>query len=267
MAVDPSRLAADARALDDLKRTARARPGEAAKAAAVQFEQVFVQMLLKSMRDATPEFDPLSGSATKMYQGMLDTQWAQAISRRGIGLAPVIEKQLQKAVNPQAAVPAPQETAPEGKAQKFVDRMLGPAREAAKATGLPPAFILGQAALESGWGAREIKRADGSSAHNLFGIKAGAGWKGDTVDVTTTEYSGGEARKLVQRFRAYASYDEAFADYARLLRSGTRYSGALASGHDAGRFASAMQQAGYATDPAYADKLARTIRRTLTVVA
>ena len=263
MAVETAPLAADARGLEDLKRIARQKPDAAAKAAAIQFEQVFVQMLLKSMRDATPHYDPLAGEGGKMFQGMLDSQWAQAVAKRGIGLAPVIEKQLARTAQPQAAVPA----AKDPKAQGFVDRMLAPATSAGRATGLPPAFILGQAALESGWGAKEIRNADGTSAHNLFGIKAGAGWKGDTVDVTTTDYANGAARKVVQKFRAYGSYDEAFADYARLLRNGTRYADALASGHDAGRFANAMQQAGYATDPAYARKLASTIRRTLSVSA
>jgi flagellar protein FlgJ len=123
--------------------------------------------------------------------------------------------------------------------------------------------VLGQAAHESGWGTREIRMADGSSSHNLFGIKAGPGWSGATADVTTTEYVNGEPRKLTARFRAYASYDEAFKDYARLLKDSPRYQAALAGGSDAAAFAQGLQRGGYATDPAYAEKLTRVINTTL----
>lgn len=268
-------LAGDVRALDNLKRDARNDPQKAAKAAASQFEQMFVQMLLKSMREATPTFDPLSGSGGKMFQGMLDEQWTKVIGERGIGLAPLIEKQLTRGVKraePAAAPGAPAAPgavmeAPSPGKQQFIDRMLKPAQEAGKQTGLPPAFILGQAALESGWGRYEIKGAGGAPSHNLFGIKAGAGWRGATVEATTTEYVGGQPRKSVERFRAYGSYEEAFADYGRLLQGSPRYAEALASRGDPGRFASALQRAGYATDPAYAQKLARTIRAASAAIA
>jgi flagellar protein FlgJ len=137
------------------------------------------------------------------------------------------------------------------------------ARAAERETGIPARFALAQAALESGWGRREIRAADGSTSFNVFGIKAGRSWSGPTVDVTTTEFVDGVARKMVQKFRAYASYGEAFADWARLLKGNPRYQQALASGGDPTRFAESLQAAGYATDPAYAAKLTRVINHAL----
>ena len=86
---------------------------------------------------------------------------------------------------------------------------------------------------------------------------------GPTADVTTTEYVNGQARKVVQKFRAYSSYAESFADYAQLMKSNPRYEQVLASRGDARGFAHGLQRAGYATDPAYADKLAKVINTTL----
>lgn len=264
-------LAGDVRALENLKRDARADPRQAAKAAAVQFEQLFAQMLLKSLREATPQFDPLSGDGTRMFQGLLDEQWAKTIAGRGLGLAPIIEKQLTRNLKPAEGAAAPAVSAPlienPGRAQEFIRQMLAPAREAARATGVPPAFILGQAGLESGWGKHQPKLADGSPSHNLFGIKAGTGWRGATAESTTTEYVQGRPQRVVERFRAYGSYAEAFTDYARLLANNPRYAAALAARDDPGQFAQALQRAGYATDPAYAEKLARTIRQARTAIA
>jgi flagellar protein FlgJ len=144
-------------------------------------------------------------------------------------------------------------------AQSFIERMAPHARAAANETGVPARFVLGQAALESGWGAREIRGADGSNSFNLFGIKAGRNWTGPVVETATTEYTNGVARRSVERFRAYASYAEAFTDYARLLKGNPRYAAVLAGAGDAGAFAAGMQRAGYATDPRYAEKLTQVI--------
>jgi flagellar protein FlgJ len=145
----------------------------------------------------------------------------------------------------------------------FVQRMWPHALLAEKTTGVPAAYIVGQAALESGWGRHEIRKSDGSPSHNLFGIKAGASWSGDAVQAKTTEYVEGRARKQVEKFRAYGSYSEAFSDWARLLANSPRYGEVLRSADSAGEFAEGMQRAGYATDPQYGAKLERTINRAL----
>lgn len=136
----------------------------------------------------------------------------------------------------------------------FVDQMAAAADVASRRSGVPAKLILSQAALESGWGQREIMRPDGSSSHNLFGIKAGRGWHGDVVQAMTTEYVDGEPRKMMQPFRAYASYADSLTDYANLISRSDRYSEVMTarSAEDAAR---KVQAAGYATDPSYADKL------------
>jgi flagellar protein FlgJ len=141
-----------------------------------------------------------------------------------------------------------------------MQRHWADALHAQQLTGVPASFILGQAALESGWGSREIRGADGASSYNLFGIKAGQGWQGKSVQITTTEYDGAVPHKTVQSFRAYDSYAAAFQDWALTIGRSHRYSGAVASAGSVGGFAFGMQQAGYSTDPAYADKLARVIQ-------
>lgn len=280
-----SRFALDARALDGLRTQAKKDPKAALHAAATQFEAVFVKALMKSMRDALPQGDPLASDTTRMVQGMYDEQLAQKLAGRGIGLAEMMVRQLERqspepvaamrleraaesgaapAAAPPAggALPAAGHVAtPTGRstAQAFVERLAPQAREAAAQTGVPARFILGQAALESGWGAHEIRGADGRGSHNLFGIKAGSHWKGATTDVMTTEYVDGVPRRQVERFRAYGSYAEAFADYARLLKTQPRYAEVLANAQDARSFAFGMQRAGYATDPRYGEKLARVI--------
>lgn len=275
------RLSLDARALDRLKTQSRDRPDEALKAAAKQFEAVFMNMLLKSMREALPQTDAFGSDSTRLYTSMLDQEMSTKLGERGgMGIADLLIKQLgdaqkgRPAALPEAgraraieklnaATAQAQPGAGAGAPQSFVDKLLPQARGAERATGIPAEFILGQAALESGWGQREIRRADGSNSFNLFGIKAGPGWNGATVDVLTTEYTNGVPRKTVEKFRAYPSYQQAFEDYGRLIAGSPRYAGALQSGGKVERFAQGLQQGGYATDPRYAEKLTRVINHTI----
>ena len=140
----------------------------------------------------------------------------------------------------------------------FVEKVWPQAVEASRATGIPARFLVAQAALETGWGKHELKNADGSPSHNLFNIKAGKRWAGDTVSTATTEYNNGVAIRENARFRSYGSYADSFRDYARLIGSNPRYAAVVGQG-DATAFARGLQAAGYATDPQYADKLARII--------
>jgi flagellar protein FlgJ len=141
------------------------------------------------------------------------------------------------------------------KVDAFVDKLAQPAQAASAATGIPARFIIGQAALESGWGKSEIKKADGSTSHNVFGIKASKDWTGKTVSTVTTEYVNGKPQRVVEKFRAYDSYQEAMTDYANLLKGNPRYAQVINSSRDVNGFANGMQRAGYATDPHYAKKL------------
>lgn len=280
-----SKLALDTQSLEQLRAQAKNSPDQALKAAAQQFESVFLNMMLKSMRDATPQDGMFDSEQTRMFTGMLDQQLAQSMSSRGVGLADIMVKQLsrnmgvqppaggipEKAAAQQPGTAAPHPAISSGRAaampsaynagtqQEFVDRMLPHALQASRNSGVPAQLMLGQAALESGWGRREIRMPDGSNSYNLFGIKANSGWNGKVAEVMTTEYRNGVAYRQVEKFRAYSSYAEAFQDYANLIGNNPRYAGVLKQGDNVAGMAQAIQKAGYATDPKYADKLARVM--------
>ncbi len=295
-----SSLAIDAKGVEALKQSARQNSPESIKAAAKQFEALFMNMIMKSMRQATPQEGVFDNEQTKMYTSMLDQQLSQNMATRGVGLADVLIRQLSgnqmnaavasetasqstetqdlssslktdllRSLSERAAQ-APQRTSNDiavaasdkpKHVQAFQDKLTAHAEEASKTTGIPAKFMLGQAALESGWGKHVMRTADGGTSHNLFGIKATGGWKGKTVDAVTTEYINGVPQKRVEKFRAYDSYADSFRDYAKLLRNNPRYEKVLANATDVQGFAQGLQKAGYATDPKYAEKLANVINR------
>lgn len=273
------RLASDGTNLAALHAAAAKDPKAAAKEVAKQFESLFMNELLKSMRASIESSGLTDNAGTRLGTDLLDAQLATKMVGRPGGLSEVIARQLERqmgmapgpipstgsANNSLPAVSDPQATPkiPERSAAGFVQQHSQAAEAASAQTGIPASFMLSQAALETGWGKREIIGNDGSNSHNLFGIKAGANWKGPTVDVTTTEYIGGRPQQVVQRFRAYANEAESFADYAKLMKESPRYAQVVAAGNDAKGFATGLQKAGYATDPAYADKLAKVIDTTL----
>jgi flagellar protein FlgJ len=269
---------AGANGLDTLRMQAQNDPKSAAREAAKQFETLFTQQLLKSMRDSTMSTGMMDNEATKMGTEMLDAQWASKMSGLPGGLSDVIARQLERQISvtqgvgtqPVTANPAPVDplrpdapvAIPQKAAATFVQTHQDAAAAAEKETGIPATFMIAQAAHETGWGRHEIRNADGTTSYNLFGIKAGPGWKGATTETTTTEYIGGKAHKVTQRFRAYNSYAESFSDYASTMKNNPRYAGVVAAGADAAGFAHGLQRAGYATDPAYATKLAKVINTT-----
>jgi flagellar protein FlgJ len=264
--------------LESLRVKADKDPKGAAKEAAKQFETMFTQQLLKSMRESTMNTDSMDNEGSKMGKEMLDSQWATKLSGQPGGLSDVIARQLERQMGmaqgvtsrPASANPAPVDplrpdapvSLPQKAAATFIQTHTDSAAAAEKTTGIPATFMIAQAAHETGWGRKEIKNADGSTSYNLFGIKAGPNWKGATTDVTTTEYIGGKAHKVTQTFRAYGSYAESFADYANTMKNSPRYASVVAAGNDANGFAKGLQKAGYATDPAYATKLAKMIHTT-----
>jgi len=338
-----------------LRRAARDNSPEGLKAVAQQFEALLVNMMLKSMRNATPQNGPFESEQTRLYTSLLDQQLSQTMAKRGMGLADVLARQLSnyksqtlpidksgEAATPEASNKPIAEivrqqqvslattlsplklnetafsdrlgkmlgdasdqphlgisddlrialaeatrnkqamlsgsrmtdntlyssaslTSRPAHVRAFQEKLGSHAEEASRATGIPAKFMLGQAALESGWGKKVMIAADGSSSHNLFGIKASKGWAGKVVETTTTEYVNGVAYRKKEKFRAYDSYADSFKDYARLLQSSPRYQNVLANSKDASSFAQGLQRAGYATDPQYAAKLTRIIQRSLSV--
>ena len=331
----------DPNSLGDLKRLARSE-GEsdaALRATAKQFEALFLQMVMKSMRQASPSNGLMDSEQTRMYQSLLDQQMALNMAQaKGTGLSEVIYRQLggkdaAAAANPggkdveaggfdlasvarRPAIPAVRAREAEAlaaealaglpaaarvpgmgvgvgagsfsagsiyeraaieaqlaeavrsardatgavsqPARDFVAEVWPHALEASRTTGIPPQFMVAQAALETGWGQKQLRHPDGSPSHNLFNIKAGSAWRGNTVAREVTEYAGGQAYTESARFRAYGSYAESFRDYASLMTRSPRYADVLGQ-TDPAAFARSLQDAGYATDPMYADKLTRII--------
>jgi flagellar protein FlgJ len=302
------KFALDTNSLGDLKQSAKAGSPDALKGAATQFESMFINMMMKTMRDATPQDGPMDSQETKTFTTMLDQQMSQKLAKRGIGLADVLVRQLSQqqqgaalakdmqsgalgidgnpGANPGAArlkldadtmstdaaaaasglSGSARSTSNAGKpphVRAFQDKLADAAEQAEKVTGVPAKFMLGQAALESGWGKRVMRNQDGTSSNNLFGIKAGPGWKGKVATAVTTEYVNGKPHAKVEKFRSYASHADAFKDYANMLSKNPRYEKVLAHGGDASTFAHGLQRAGYATDPQYAAKLSRIIKHSL----
>ncbi len=254
-----------------------------------QFEALFVETLLKNMRSSNLG-DPIFGQSDQyeMYQGMLDQQLAVEMSSgRGIGIADMLVRQLGGEV---ADVPVPAATSqwmpanPSHRASRqpvssgqlattaaagavanwtnpadFARDVWPHAERAGIKLDVAPEALLAQAALETGWGAHVMRRPDGRSSFNLFGIKAGRGWDGASVARSTLEFRDGVAYRELARFRAYPDITATFDDYAAFIGDQSRYASARGSGQDARHFAGALQQAGYATDPHYADKIERIL--------
>lgn len=276
-------LSGGSASLEALRLGAGKDPKGAVKEAARQFESLFMQELLKNMRSGSLGADWLDNDGAKLGMDLLDGQIADQVSGQPGGLGELIARQLEKQLGAAQAKPQKEsatlalqrvraarrtalhtDAAPVGsgpqRASAFVQQHQKVARAAEAKTGIPAAFIIGQAAHESGWGRHEIRNADGSTSHNLFGIKAGSNWAGKVARITTTEYVDGVPRKVVAKFRAYDSYQDAFLDWASLIKNSPRYAQVIAEGQSAHGFAQGLQRAGYATDPAYASKLGRVIQ-------
>lgn len=334
---DPKRLAVDANVTHDLRHQIKKDPQVGLQKVAQEFESLFLNMMLKSMRETVPQDGLLSSDHTRFYTGMLDQQLAQDMaSHNTLGLARLIEAQLRRGMSlgtdptgvgknggpasessglsPNArdllrqleqlqekAQSKLQESAvlgtsslpqrpsspssenldlrrdttgwvnPSGQLggrgpsalgtstpNEFVAKVWPYAVEASRTTGVPPQFLVAQAALETGWGRHEMLTAEGSPSHNLFGIKAGRNWRGKTLQAETSEFVAGAEVRETANFRAYDSYAEGFSDYANLLRNSPRYAIVIGS-QDGAEFARRLQQAGYASDPQYAEKLSKII--------
>ncbi|MCL5499706.1 flagellar protein FlgJ [Phytobacter palmae] len=285
----------DAQSLNDLKTKAGQDPQANLRPVARQVEGMFVQMMLKSMREALPKDGIFSSDSTRMYTSLYDQQIAQQMTAgKGLGLADMMVQQMsggQAPVPPgdqmqqvpmkfdretintyqsqaitqmvRKALPKAPESSDEplsGDSKDFLAQLSLPARLASQQSGVPHHLILAQAALESGWGQRQITRENGAPSFNIFGVKATSSWKGPTTEITTTEYENGEAKKVKARFRVYSSYLEALSDYVSMLSRNPRYA-AVTTAATPEQGAQALQNAGYATDPKYAQKLTTMIQQ------
>jgi peptidoglycan hydrolase FlgJ len=264
---------ADPAALGALKRDAGAQSPEALRETARQFESLFTTMLLKSMRAATPG-DPFGSDQQDFYQDMFDQQMAAQLSKgKGLGLADMLVRQLMQGagattdVSTDAAAMLPLQSNsgnaqwPPRDAEDFVRTLRPAADAAARELGVDADTIIAHAALETGWGRSMPTDANGQPSFNLFGIKAGGGWRGAVQQARTREFFGGEMQEVDAGFRAYSSPAHSVQDYVGLLKSSPRYAAALNTGSDVAAFARGLTGGGYATDPDYVTKLTAVAER------
>jgi len=256
---------------------------QAMHALAQQVDALFLQMMLKSMREAGAEEGEPDSNAMGMYQDLYDKQISLTLSQHGgLGIGALLTRQMaanaagSAATGPLGSAPATAPTAmplrrpptaaagdTEGEpgavtqesAGEFVNAVMPTLRAAAGALGVDPVGMLAQAVLETGWGKRMARTADGAASLNMFGIKADELWGGARATANTLEFSGGVATQHQTAFRAYGSIAESVNDFAGLLRRSPRYAEAVTVGGDAQAYVKSIGQAGYATDPEYANKL------------
>ncbi len=287
----------DFNGLAKLKTDARNNSPEAIKEVAKQFESIFLNMVLKSMRQAKLSDGILDSDQSEFYRDMYDQQLAIHLAGEpGIGLAELIARQLspdedgvrqkmnaedylKRSVATAAGIrpakpsdlqiqEATDEQAPQKveksnvsyaitSKQQFIEQLRPYAEQAAAELGVDSGILLAQAALETGWGKSVIKHSDGSSSFNLFNIKADKSWHGKQARKTTLEFEEGIGRKQMAAFRAYDSYQDSFEDYVNFIKTNPRYGNALRMTAKPERYMYELQQAGYATDPSYASKVIR----------
>lgn len=269
--------------LQKLKLAAKNATPEALEEVANQFEAFFLKMMLKQMRDASLGEGLFDSDQSRLYQDMMDQQIALNLSeKRTIGIADSIIRQLKHTVNNNEkseglnALPDRKQfdqmslklsTDIEVRKdnfqtpKEFISTMRPYAEDAANKLGVPANVLLAQSALETGWGNKVIQHQNGQSSHNLFGIKADKGWSGQHANVSSLEYVDGKAKREFSNFRVYESYKQSFDDYVDFIKSDNRYHTALQKSNDGEAYIKALQDAGYATDPQYANKVINIIKR------
>ncbi|OCG17185.1 flagellar rod assembly protein/muramidase FlgJ [Gilliamella sp. wkB292] len=310
-----NRFAYDLSSLHHLKRNVTTGANDSIKQVAEQFETLFINMMMQSMRKAVPEGGLFTSAATQLFTSMFDQQIAQQSAGKGLGLANMLTQQLAKSSSDSAKINmqsnsnnkqpnlklaqslfsentshlSPQalgqmlyhqhktDNASQLKSNElafntsrqdldadhvttFVQQWLKPAKQASGVSGIPYEVIIAQAALETGWGQKEIKTEDNATSHNYFGIKATPAWKGSSTRLTTQEFVNNRMIKIQDEFKVYNSKQHALTDYLNLLTKSPRYR-AVVNAPDARSAAKALQAANYATDPNYSDKLIQIIGR------
>ena len=287
MAID--RIAnTDFQSLHELKLEAKQDSKKALPQVAKQFEGLFLQSMLKSMRMSSHFVDETSmfrGRNAETFQGMLDGQYVDSMvkSPGGIGIATMLTKQLggkidntKKSqeigqiahqytipkedafkINNASAVVATKETESSSNTmiENFVNSIWSKAKQAAASMGIDPKMLIAQAALETGWGQSVAKDSDGSSSNNLFNIKSGSNSDFASVKIKTTEYIADTPIKMSASFRKYDSVEDSFNDYISLIKNNGRYQNAIDNAGDPERYVNELSKAGYATDPKYGTKI------------
>lgn len=264
-----------------LRQTAQSDAKSALPAVAKQFESIFTQMMLKSMREASPGDGLGDSEAGNAWRDMFDQQLSVNLSQgNGLGIAQMLMRQLGGGSSSPASSSAADGTKSDDwqqrlssvanaaksvgaevvkwlpqDAQEFVKELAPYAQKAAEKLGVSVRAVLAQAALETQWGKHMPSHSNGDTSNNLFGMKAGSSWDGQKVSVPTLEFEEGVAVHRRAQFRSYNNPGESFNDYAQLIADNPRYAKALNHGEDVVGFARGLVSGGYATDPSYAQKI------------
>lgn len=278
----------DVQGLARIKELGRHDEGAALEEVARQFEAIFIQMMLGTMREASLGDDLFDSEQAGLYRDMFDKQISLTLtSGRGIGLAEQMIAQLRRAgtqvepvdnhgkdledapaqiipvspaipaTEPSALLPVNPSTSTRYETpEAFVQDVWPHARRAAEELGVDPKILVAQAALETGWGKHIPSNLEGQSSFNIFGIKAGRVWPGSTVEARTQEFNGESFQTEHSRFRAYNSIADSFSDYVNMIQTNPRFKAAQGAGS---QFINFLQQGGYATDPDYAGKINRIV--------
>lgn len=264
--------------LADLKLAAKNEDAGSLEETAKQFESLFINMMLKSMREANVKSNLFNSDQMQFNQEMFDQQLAINLgARKGLGIADMLIRQLGRQADVNAEknpfkemipvnsrlsenitkirVPATQTPVRFDSPKEYIEYMRPLAEKVATRLGVDADVLIAQSALETGWGRRIIKNDTGQSSHNLFGIKARSDWQGPSTRVDTLEFIDGTLQKTRDSFRMYESFAESFEDYAEFLMTTPRYQDAVNKSRNPGEFITALQTAGYATDPDYANKI------------
>ncbi len=291
-----ARVYTDVQGLDKLRAQYKEDPAGVKKEVSQQFEALFIQMVLRSMRDANQALASglFASDDMSMYQDMFDKQLSLSFSQQGLGFAKLIEENIdhqlggtdipadtlakaaiEKAPETPRLLPLPVDREPAkpkvvikkdeptltfATPKEFIDKLSGMAKHAAKLIGVHPAVILAQAALETDWGKKVIAQAKGISSFNLFNIKSDAKWHKDKAVASTLEQQNGIIVKQQASFKSYDSYHESFMDYANLITKNPRYQKVLANADKPMAYVHALQEAGYATDKQYANKIMEMLK-------
>ncbi len=288
--VNPGGIYTDTSSLRALKSAASKDAASALEKTAEQFESLFIHMMMKSMRSTTSGEGIFDSEHSQFYQEMFDQQISVDMAKkRQVGIADMLISQLggQEAKDPQAAgqddtstkldfdrlrlrrpvsnvaieafaplAGTSQETIKGFESpQDFVDKLMPLAEKYAAELGVEPKVLLAQSALETGWGKHVIRYTNDVPTHNLFNIKADSRWDGAKAVVSTLEYEQGKPERQHAAFRSYPTFEASFKDYVDFIKSGQRYQTALESAADSEAYVNALHQAGYATDPQYANKI------------
>jgi flagellar protein FlgJ len=210
-----------------------------------------------SIIDSAESMRPMSAQLTNVLNGeqLNSVLRGEQLASQAVQVGKVLP-QTDFAVPKAKGIAVSQFTSPE----HFISVLYPHAEKAAKSLGTSAEVLIAQSALETGWGQKVVRRNDGTMSHNLFNIKADKRWQGDKTSVNTLEFEKGIAVQQKADFRMYDNLEQSFNDFVSFINQGDRYQDARKVAAEPTQFIKALQKAGYATDPQYANKVINVMK-------